>query len=184
MKRFFYSVGALLLAVLPSALAGGAVSATTGTAKATATSTGGATTTASTAGTPSKATPPVTVAPGEQKTAYGVTVTNGNFGGDHPQYAGSTGKVKIKVQDGATEVKTDGDVKCEIKDLSTGEKVIIGTNCNPVDVKGTGGTVAVGSGSTVCITNQGATGGANITVTLPGGSSVTITPGNSATVTG
>lgn len=127
---------------------------------------------------------PVTVAPGEQKTAHGVKVTNGNYAGDYPQYAGSTGKAKIKVVDGHTEVKTENGFKGQIDDLSAGENAIISASNNPVTVNGNGGSVSVGSGAVVTVNNTGGQGSTNITCTLPGGGSVSIPPGSSATITG
>lgn len=88
-----------------------------------------------------KTAPPVTVSPGEQKTAHGVKVTNGNYGGDFPQYANSTGKAKIKVVDGNTEVKTENGFKGQIDDLSAGETVVVAASNNPVTVNGNGGSV-------------------------------------------
>lgn len=170
MKQLFSSIAALLvLAALPSfAHAQGAQAAVR----------------APSASSSKAAAAPVVVAPGEQKTAHGVTVTNGNVAGDYPTYAGSSGKAKIKVVDGGTEVKTEGGFKGKIDGLSAGETAIIGTNSNPVDIRGNGGSVSVGSGSTVCITNTGGQGATNITATTPGGSTVTIGPGNTATITG
>lgn len=175
MKSLF-SAGAMLLALVVSLAA---------TSQATTAPTVAGTTSRAPSASSSKATAaPVVVAPGEQKTAHGVTVTNGNYNETNPTYAGSSGKAKIKVVDGITEVKTEGGFKGKIDGLSAGETAVIGTNSNPVDVRGNGGSVSVGSGSTVCITNTGGQGSTNITATVPGGSVISIPPGSTATITG
>jgi hypothetical protein len=124
----------------------------------------------------------VTVAPGEKATAHGVTVQNGNLG-EEPQYGGSDGKARIRQVNGGTEVRTDGGFAGKISGLSSGESATLGSNCNPVEVSGEGGTVNVGSGSCVTVKNVGnaADGASEIRVNLPGGASVTVPPGSQAT---
>lgn len=160
-------------------LAMSAMIATNGTASASTTASilNGATTIAA-------ATTTTVIAPGERKTSGHITVTNGNYEGHCPAYAGSNGKVRIKCTPTGTEIKCDGSVRGRIEGVAGGDNVIVSTNSNPVDVSGTGGTVAVGSGSTVNITNTSGVGGTTITATTPGGSVITVLPGMTVPITG
>jgi len=123
-----------------------------------------------------------TAPPGPIVVGPGTTGTNGDVVVDNNE--GSRGKVRIKSTGGSnTEVKSDGSVQGEIRDIDAGDTVIIGTN-STVRGTGTGGSVSIGSGSTVTIANTSAAGGTNITATLPGGSIVTILPGATVPITG
>lgn len=135
------------------------------------------------AGTTPPASSTTTVSPGEEKSAHGHTVTNGQQpNGSGSQYAGSTAKAKIRRTDGCTHTTCGGGFRGKVSGLSAGGTVTTGTNSNPVHVEGNGGHVNIGSGSTVTMTN--ASGGTNMTFTLPGGSQGSIPPGNTVTITG
>lgn len=170
MKASFHIAAALLalvaLAVLPlaaSAAQAGSTPAPTGT-------------------TP-KPSNTVKVDPPGQGSQNGITATNGNYQGDWPQLAGSTGTIRLRKIQGDlthTAVTTDNGTKSDIDGVQQGDTVSIGVN-NQGTVRGDGGEVTIAGGSTISVTNTGASG-LNMTVNIPGGS-FQIPPGVTIPVT-
>lgn len=124
-----------------------------------------------------------TVSPGQTGTAHGHTVVNGQQAdGSGAEYAGSSGKAKIRKDADGTHTTCAGGFRGSISGLSAGGTVTTGTNSNPIRVSGSGGHVNIGSGAVVTMTNTSTT--QNLTFSLPGGSQGTLPPGMTVTMEG
>ena len=116
------------------------------------------------------------VAPGNTHTnADGVTVDN---------RASSHGNATIDPRTGSgsstTTVRTKTGFDGKVSGIDSNDDVSIGSS-SQAEVEGEGGSVRVGGGSTVKVTNGGSAG--NITVNLPSGTVLTVPPGQHVIVT-
>ena len=120
-----------------------------------------------------------TVEPGETHTnGDGVTVEN---------FEDSGKNIKVTPKNGhpgsITKVVCEGDpLEGNVDGIDGNDKVIVKSGAN-MTINGTGGTVEVGTGGTVTVTNTNGSGGSNITI-VAGGVTVTVYPGMTVPVSG